>query len=458
MKTLLTNAKVINEYQIFFADLVIEDGIIQKILKHSSSEYSDFRNNYNKAEYNIIDIAFDYLMPGMIDDQVHFRDPGLTHKADLETESKAAIAGGITSFMEMPNTVPKATTIELLEDKYDIAAKKSYANYSFYLGATNDNIEEVKRIDPARICGVKVFMGSSTGNMLVDDEESLAKIFKEAPSIITTHCEDEATINANVKIFKERHGEDLEIAYHPLIRNHEACYKSSSKAVALAEKYDARLHVLHISTADELKLFKNHLALPDKKITAEACVHHLWFTDKDYALKGAYIKWNPAIKTQGDRDSLLKAVLDDYIDVIATDHAPHTIDEKNNPYFTCPSGGPMVQHALNVLFEMHFQGKLTLEDIVHKTAHAPAILFKVEKRGFIREGYAADLTAFKIFRERGNFEAVTRDSLHYKCKWSPLEGQKFHSKITKTFVNGAKVYDNGTFLEEKFAQRLRFKS
>ena len=357
-KILLSNAKVINEGQIYVAELIITDGFIQEIIKHDSKDYQEFRNHAMKENMEIIDLNFKYLMPGMIDDQVHFRDPGLTHKGDMLTESKAAVAGGITTFFEMPNTNPRTLTIDLLEEKFDNAKNKAFANYSFYMGTSNDNLDEVLKINPQKVCGLKIFMGASTGNMLVDDEEALANFFKKSPVLIATHCEDEAIINHNTKLFKERHGEDLSVDYHPLIRSHEACFRSSEKAVKLAKEYGSRLHVLHISTADELQHFSNELPLKDKKITAEACTHHLWFCDQDYESKGSFIKWNPAVKTKGDREALQKAVRDNVIDIIATDHAPHTAEEKSNTYFKCPAGAPMVQHCLNVLFELYYQDKL----------------------------------------------------------------------------------------------------
>lgn len=454
---LLSNAKLINEGEIYAAEIIIEGDLIKNIIRHDSKDYQEFRNHAMKDQMEIHDLKFKYLMPGMIDDQVHFREPGLTHKADLETESKAAIAGGITSFMDMPNTHPRALTVDLLEEKFELAAKKSYANYSFYMGTSNDNIEEVLKVDPLKVCGVKVFMGASTGNMLVDNDETLAEIFSKSPMLIATHCEDETIIAANVKKFTELHGEELSVDYHPLIRSHEACFRSTEKAVGLAKQYGTRLHVLHLSTADELKLFENNLPAREKKITAEVCCQHLWFSDEDYEMRGALIKWNPAIKTKGDREALQKAVRENFIDIIATDHAPHTLEEKNNPYFKCPSGAPMVQHALNVLFELHIQGKISLEKIVEKVAHNPAHCFKIEQRGFIRKGYKADFAIFSLDKsERGDNWMVEKSNILYKCKWSPLEGTKFHSRITQTFVNGELVYDNGVFKDGLYAQRLSF--
>ncbi len=456
-RILLSNAKIINEGEIYVAEVIIEEDLIKDIIKHDSKDYQEFRNHAMKDNMEIIDLNFKYLMPGMIDDQVHFRDPGLTHKGDMFTESKAAVAGGITTFFEMPNTHPRTLTIDLLEEKFDNAKHKAYANYSFYMGTSNENLDEVIKINPQKVCGVKIFMGASTGNMLVDDEEALSGFFKNSPVLIATHCEDEATINRNTQIFKERHGEDLSVDYHPLIRSHEACYKSSEKAVALAQKYDARLHVLHISTADELKLFRNDIPLKEKKITAEACAHHLWFSDEDYEKRGSLIKWNPAIKTKGDRDAIQKAVRENIIDIIATDHAPHTLDEKNNTYFKCPAGAPMVQHCLNVLFELYYQDKLSLEQIVEKVAHAPATLFQIENRGFIRKGYKADLAVFSVDRsERAESWTVDKSNILYKCKWAPVEGISFHSKIHKTFINGELVYNEGTFKEDFRGERVSF--
>lgn len=388
----------------------------------------------------------------MIDDQVHFREPGLTHKADIFTESMAAVAGGITSFMEMPNTVPNTLTQELLADKYAIAKHTSLANYSFYMGASNDNIEEVLKTDPKNVCGVKVFMGSSTGNMLVDNEKTLENIFSKAPMLVATHCEDEATIRHNLAAYKEKYGDDITIDMHPLIRSAEACYKSSSLAVELAKRYQTRLHILHISTAMEVGLFDNTLPLAEKKITAEACVHHLWFNDTDYAAKGNFIKWNPAVKTAADQAGILQGLLDDHIDVIATDHAPHTIEEKNQAYLQAPSGGPLVQHALPALLEMHLQGKISLEKIVEKASHNVATCFNLSERGFVREGYWADLVLVDL---NDPFKVTKLNSL-YKCGWSPFEGQTFGASITHTFVSGNLAYQKGKFMTSETGQRLTF--
>ncbi|GAB3342947.1 dihydroorotase [Marivirga atlantica] len=442
-KLLITNANIVNEGKIEPKDVLISNGRFEKIA-----------NQISASEANeVIDAAGKHLFPGLIDDQVHFREPGLTHKAELFTESRAAVAGGVTSFMEMPNTVPNALTQELLEDKYQLAAKKSIANYSFFMGASNDNVEEVLKTDPKSVCGVKVFMGSSTGNMLVDNEDTLNNIFSKVPMLIATHCEDETTIRANTAKAKEQFGEDVPISMHPVIRSEEACYLSSSLAVELAKKHGSRLHVLHISTGKETNLFGNTLPLEQKKITSEACIHHLWFSDKDYEDKGAFIKWNPAVKTAQDRDEIMRAVLDGRIDVIATDHAPHTKEEKNNKYFQAPSGGPLVQHSLLALLDFYHQGKMTLPFIAQKAAHNPAILFSVKDRGYIREGYYADFTLVDL---NGGFE-VTESNILSKCGWSPFEGHTFKSRVDSTFVNGNKVYDNGKIIEGTLGERLSFK-
>jgi dihydroorotase len=442
-KILIKNALIINEGKIIKADLLIENESISKIAPAINDAHVS----------QIIDAEGLYLLPGMIDDQVHFREPGLTHKADIHSESRAAVAGGITSFMEMPNTKPNAVTQVLLEDKYVIAAKNSFANYSFYMGATNDNLEEVLKTDPEKVCGVKVFMGSSTGNMLVDDEATLEKLFSSFKGLIATHCEDENTIRKNEALARAEFGEDVPIKMHPIIRSAEACYLSSSKAVSLAKKTGARLHVLHISTQKELSLFDNKAALKDKKITAEACIHHLWFDDSYYESKGSLIKWNPAVKTKTDRDAILKAVIDNRIDVIATDHAPHTLEEKENTYFKAPSGGPLVQHALLALFDLWKQNKISLESIVQKTSHNLAELFRIKKRGFIKEGYFADL----VLIDPNASTEVKKDNLLYKCGWSPFEGHRFGSKIKYTFVNGQLVYNDGTIDEKVRGKRLTFK-
>lgn len=439
--TLIKAATIVNEGKTFVADVFIKDGIIDKIA-----------SNIDTAADTEINAEGLYLVPGMIDDQVHFREPGLTHKADIFTESMAAVAGGITSFMEMPNTVPNTLTQELLADKYAIAEQTSLANYSFYMGASNDNIEEVLKTDPKNVCGIKVFMGSSTGNMLVDNEKTLENIFSKAPILVATHCEDEATIRYNMAAYKEKYGDNITIGMHPLIRSAEACYKSSSLAVELAKKYNTRLHILHISTAKEVALFDNKTPLSEKRITAEACVHHLWFNDTDYATKGNFIKWNPAVKTASDQAGVLQGLLDGHIDVIATDHAPHTIEEKNQAYLQAPSGGPLVQHALPALLEMHLQGKLSLEKIVEKTAHNVAICYQLEKRGFIREGYWADLALVDL----NDTWKVTKLNTFYKCGWSPFDGQTFSASITHTFVSGVLAYQKGKFMTNLTGKRLTF--
>ena len=440
-KILLKNATLVNEGQSIQSDLLISGQYIDKIAPSISDPSAE-----------VIDLEGKLLIPGMIDDQVHFREPGLTHKAEIYTESRAAVAGGITTFMEMPNTVPNTLTQELLEDKYQIGAKQSLANYSFFMGASNDNIEEVLKTDPKKVCGVKVFMGSSTGNMLVDNEQTLTNIFSKCDMLIATHCEDEATVRKNMEIYKAKYGEDLPIRYHAEIRDDEACYISSSLAVNLAKKYDTRLHILHLSTAKEMELFDNSVPLKNKRITAEACVHHLWFTDQDYDKKGTFIKWNPAVKSQADQDAVWKALNDDKIDILATDHAPHTLDEKNNSYFNAPSGGPLVQHAVPAILQQSKAGKISLERAVEKMCHAPAICFDIEKRGFIREGYFADLV---VINPNDPWE-VSKSNVLYKCGWSPFEGVTFDHKIERTFVNGQQVYSKGEIINVDAAQRITF--
>lgn len=442
MRTLIKNAEIVNENQIFKGDLLIENDFISKIGNNISEENVD----------RVIDAEGKYLLPGVIDDQVHFREPGLTWKGDIESESRAAVAGGVTSFMEQPNTVPNAVTQELLEEKYRIAAEKSFANYSFSMGGTNDNLEEVLKTNPRNVAAIKLFLGSSTGNMLVDNPKTLEEIFSKVKMPICVHCEDEATIRKNTEIYKEKYGDDIPMKFHHLIRSEEACYLSSSKAVELAKKTGARLHIYHLSTAKEIELFRNDIPLKDKKITAEVCVHHLTFTDADYETKGTLIKWNPAVKTQKDKDGLWEALLDDRIDVIATDHAPHTWEEKQHVYTKAPSGGPLVQHSLVIMLENFRNGKISLEKIVEKMCHNPAILFQIEKRGFIREGYKADLVLVDL---KENF-TVSKENILYKCGWSPLEGTEFHSKVTHTFVNGHLIFENGKVSEEKFGERLLF--
>tara|TARA_R110002020_G_scaffold303939_3_gene519620 strand:+ start:18155 stop:19507 length:1353 start_codon:yes stop_codon:yes gene_type:complete len=442
-KVLIKDANIVNEGEIIQGDVYIEDGIIIEVGKYISVKSPDV---------HIFDAEGQHLFPGVIDDQVHFREPGLMHKATIESESKAAVAGGITSFIEMPNTLPQTTTIEKLEDKFARAAKSSHANYSFMFGGTNDNLEEIKKVDKKTVAGLKLFLGSSTGDMLVDDSKVLEKIFSSTDLLISAHCEDEATIRKNLEIYKERYGDDIPINMHPIIRSEEACYISSSKAIALAKKTGARLHVFHLSTAKETSLFSNKIPLKDKKITAEVCIHHLWFTDADYDEKKTLIKWNPAVKTKEDKEGLWEALLDDRIDVIASDHAPHTLEEKKNVYTKAPSGGPLVQHALPAMLEMYHRGRISLEKIAEKMSHNPAILFQIEKRGFIKPGYHADL----VLVDLNNPWTVTKDNILYKCKWSPFEGNTFKSRISHTFVNGKLAYKNFKVYNERFGQRLTF--
>ncbi len=442
MRILIKNAQIVNEGKIFKSDVLIENDLIAKISETIPEENLD----------KIIDAEGKFLIPGVIDDQVHFREPGLTHKGDIESESRAAIAGGTTSFIEQPNTVPNAVTQELLEEKYKIAAEKSYANYSFSMGGTNDNLEEVLKTNPKNVAAIKLFLGSSTGNMLVDNPETLEEIFSKVKMPICVHCEDETTIRKNTEIYKEQYGEDIPVKFHHLIRSEEACYLSSSKAVELAKKTGARLHIYHLSTAKETELFRNDIPLKEKKITAEVCVHHLHFTNSDYETKGSLIKWNPAVKTETDKNGLWEALLDDRIDVIATDHAPHTLEEKSNKYLKCPSGAPLVQHSLHVMFEYYKKGKISLEKVVEKMCHNPAILFEIEKRGFIKEGYKADLVLVDLNKEY----TVSKENILYKCGWSPLENEIFHSEITHTFINGNLAYEKGRFSDEKFGERLLF--
>ncbi len=440
---LFKKGTIVNEGRQFVSDLLVKNGQIVQI--DSSISVND-----NTPEINM---EGKYILPGCIDDQVHFREPGLTHKADIRTESRAAVAGGITSYMEMPNTVPNTLTEDLLEQKYQIASQSSIANYSFFMGASNDNIEEVLRTNGRNVCGVKIFMGSSTGNMLVDNESTLTNLFSRVtPMLIATHCEDEATIQRNIQIFKEKYGEDVPVECHPLIRSAEACYISSSMAVNLAKKYATRLHILHISTEKELSLFDNTIPLEKKLITAEACVHHLWFSDEDYATKGNFIKWNPAVKKASDREAIWKAVLDNRIDVIATDHAPHTFEEKSQSYFKAPSGGPLVQHALLAMLEKSREGKITIERVVEKMAHAPATLFQIEKRGYIREGYHADI----VIVDPNKSTTVTKDSILSKCGWSPFDNFTFSYAVDSTYVNGNLVYTDGEIVENSTGQRLLF--
>ena len=442
-KVLIKNAQIVNEGIIKKADVFIENDLIVEIAFSISAKTGDTQ---------IIEANGKYLIPGMIDDQVHFREPGLTHKATIATESKAAVAGGITSFIEMPNTVPQATTIEKLEEKFSIAKKTSWANYSFMFGGTNDNLEEILKVDEHKVAGLKLFLGSSTGNMLVDNPKVLEEIFSKTNLLISVHCEDEKTIKNNLEKYLKEFGDGIPIEMHPKIRSAEACYLSSSKAIELAKKTGARLHVFHLSTEKETHLFSNKKPLAEKKITAEVCVHHLWFTEEDYKTKGTKIKWNPAVKSQKDKDGLWKALLDDRLDVIATDHAPHTIEEKNNGYNKAPSGGPLVQHALVALLEMYHKGKISLEKIVEKACHNPAILFQIKDRGFIREGYKADLVLVDLVSPW----TVNKENILYKCGWSPFEGVTFKSRVSHTFVNGILTYHNLKFQNKSVPQRLTF--
>ena len=442
-KVLIKNAKIVNENSIIEGDIYIENEMIVEVADSISAKSPDVV---------IFDAEGKHVLPGVIDDQVHFREPGLTHKATIETESRAAIAGGITSFIEMPNTNPQTTTIEELDNKFNIAKETSYANYSFMFGGTNDNLEEILKVDPKKVAALKLFLGSSTGNMLVDNPEVLEKIFSSTDLVIAVHCEDEGTIRENLAKHKEEFGDDIPIEYHPIIRSEEACYLSSSKAIELAKKTGARLHVFHLSTGIETELFTNKIPLEEKKITAEVCIHHLWFTDADYKEKGTFIKWNPAVKTQKDKDQLWEALLDDRIDVIATDHAPHTLEEKQNVYTKAPSGGPLVQHALVGMLEMHHEGRISIEKIVEKMCHNPARLFQVEKRGYIRPGYFADL----VIVDLNNPWTVNKDNIYYKCGWSPFEGTTFKSRITHTFVNGHLAYKNFKIYDIKKGKQLTF--
>ena len=440
-KVLLKNAKIVNENTIIESDILIQDNFILQIGKDISDSTA-----------KIIEVNGNYVFPGVIDDQVHFREPGLTHKGNIASESRAAVAGGITTYMEQPNTNPQTTTIEKLEAKFALAKDSSYANYSFLFGGTNDNLEEIKKLDKNACSGVKLFLGSSTGNMLVDNEQVIESIFNNTEMVISAHCEDETTIRENLAKYKEEFGDAIPIKNHPLIRSAEACYISSSKAIALAKKTGARFHVFHLSTAKEMDLFRNDIPLEQKKITAEVCVHHLWFSEEDYDTKGTLIKWNPAVKKATDREALWKALLDDRIDVIATDHAPHTLEEKDNVYTKAPSGGPLVQHALPALLQKYKEGVISLEKIAEKMCHNPARLFEIEKRGFIKEGFFADLVVVNT----NDAWKVTKENIAYKCGWSPFEGNTFSSKVTHTFVNGHLAYENGNFSEKRNAKRLTF--
>jgi len=441
-KTLIKNAFVVNEGETKKMDVLIEAGKISHLGKAIQAD----------EHTTVIEAAGKHLLPGLIDDQVHFREPGLTHKACIRSESRAAVAGGITSFIEMPNTNPQTTTVEELERKFAIAAQDALANYSFMFGGTNDNFDEIKKLDTTQVAGLKLFLGSSTGNMLVDNEDVLRKIFSSTDLVISVHCEDEPTIRKNLAAHIEQYGDDIPIEKHPEIRSHEACYLSSSRAIALAKETGARLHVFHLSTAQETNLFDNSLPLAEKKITAEVCTHHLWFTSEDYKEKGTFIKWNPAVKNKEDREALWAALNDDRIDVLATDHAPHTLEEKQNPYTKAPSGGPLVQHALLALLTAVKAGKITLEKMVEKACHNPAILFQIAKRGYLREGYFADL----VLVDLNKTVTVKKEDLLYQCGWSPFEGTTFDAAIEKTWVNGNLVYDQGHIIEIDAAKRLTF--
>lgn len=444
-KYIITNGNIVNENKIFRGNIIIENDIIKEII-HDKIEVPEF------SDYKIIDASDKHILPGIIDDQVHFREPGLTHKGDIYTESKAAVAGGITSFMEMPNTYPQTITQELLEEKYNLASTKSLANYSFYMGVTNDNAKEVLKTNPENVCGIKIFLGASTGNMLVDNINTLEEIFSKSKMLIAVHCEDENIIKNNLNFFKSKHGDDIPVELHPLIRSREACLKSSTFAVSLAKKHKTRLHLLHLSTAEEISLLDNTTPLSNKKITAEVCIHHLIFSDNDYAKKGTMIKWNPSIKNENDRLSLLKALIENKIDIVATDHAPHTIEEKKRSYLNAPSGGPLVQHSLVAMLELALNNKISIEKTVEKMCHNPAVLFRIQNRGFIKKGYFADITIV----DTNNKWTVTKDNILYKCKWSPFENTTFKSKVLYTFVNGNLVYNSGIFNETTFGKRLHF--
>ena len=440
---LIHKATIINEGISFVGSILIENDLITEIYKGEVPT-----EILNRA--TVIDAKDKWLLPGAIDDQVHFREPGLTHKGDISSESRAAIAGGVTSFMEMPNTKPQTTTIDLLEQKFELGAEKAYANYSFYMGATNDNIAELKKVNSKEVCGVKVFMGSSTGNMLVDDKKVLQAIFAEVDMLIATHCEKEEIIRENIAKYKAEFGEDVPILYHPLIRSAEACYRSSAEAVELADRYQTRLHILHLSTEKEISLF-DIKPLSEKKITGEVCVHHLWFSDKDYSKYGTRIKWNPSVKTAQDRDALMQGLLKDKLDVIATDHAPHLLEEKQGEALKAASGGPLVQHSLQMMLELAKKGKITKEQVVNKMCHAPATMFKIHKRGYIRKGYFADL----VLVNPNKPYTIDQSNILYKCKWSPLESETLSTTIEKTFLNGKTAFDNGILNDIK-GERLLF--
>ena len=453
MRYIIKNATLVNEGKSFLASVVILGDTIEKIIPEDSQQTTDNRQQDSEG-YEIIDATGLLLLPGAIDDQVHFRDPGLTHKGDIATESRAAVAGGVTSFMDMPNTVPNTLTQQLLQDKYDIAAEKSMANYSFYMGASNDNIEEALKTNPKEVCGIKVFMGSSTGNMLVNNSHTLQRLFSEAPCLIATHCEDEDIIRRNMEMFKERYGDNAPTSIHPLVRSAEACYKTSSQAAELASKYGTQLHILHLSTAKEVSLFRNDIPLKDKKITAETCLHYLLFDDRDYDRKGNFLKCNPAVKTENDKSALIQACIDGHIDILATDHAPHTFEEKNKPYFSAPSGGTSIQHLLLGTLELSFdrQQAFSIEKAVELLSHNPAILYKIDRRGFIREGYFADL----VLVDPKKKQVITNENVHYKCGWTGYAGMELSCIVTHTFVNGELVYHDGTFKEDYRGKRLTF--
>lgn len=438
---LIRNARLVNEGTIRETDVYCKDGFIEQI-GSGLSQQAD----------TVIDADGNYLLPGVIDDQVHFREPGLTHKATIHSEARAAVAGGVTSFMEMPNTVPNVLTQELLAQKYEIAARTSLANYSFFMGGSNDNLAEVLKTDPTTVCGIKIFMGSSTGNMLVDNVTVLEEVFRQSPMLIATHCEDEATIRANTARYKDQYGDAATATIHPLVRNEEACLKSSSLAVELAKKHNTRLHILHISTADELALFDNTVPLKEKRITAEVCVHHLWFDADDYARLGNLIKCNPAIKASHHKPQLWQALLDNRLDIIATDHAPHTWDEKQQPYWQAPSGLPLVQHPLLLMLEAVQQGKLSIEKVVEKMCHAPADCFQIDRRGYVREGYWADL----VLVDPKQKTAVSKENIQYQCGWSPLDGTTFGTAVTHTVVSGHLAYAGGSFNDTVTGKRLHF--
>ena len=445
---LITGAKIVNEGKISEGDIFIEDGIISEIFT------KDYADEFFPEMENVplLDARGKFLFPGVIDDQVHFRDPGFPAKGDLLTESRAAVAGGVTSFMDMPNTDPKAITIQLVEEKFKLATRKSLANYSFFLGATNDNLAEIEKADPSRICGIKVFLGASTGNMLVDDPVALENIFRKSKLLVAIHSEDEEIIRNNLHAAIEKYGENIPVEMHPVIRSEESCYRSTLKAVDMARRFNTRLHVLHLSTARELALFDHNTPLKDKKITAEVCVHHLWFDNRDYKSLGSRIKWNPAIKTEADKNGLFKGLLENKIDIIATDHAPHLLEDKMKPYLACPSGAPLVQHSLVAMLEFYHKGKISMENIAWKMCHSPAVLYRIKKRGFIRKGYHADL----VLIDPDAPWKVDKSNILYKCGWSPFEGQKFSSKVTHTFVNGNLVYANGKIDESVKGKRLEF--